>query len=194
MQFKPIPKKEVVPLERAHAQNPHWWIIKVLPEDAIRIEKEGVARNNHGKAMGWTSKTKDDSHAWNIAGRAGEWATGMVYNVPIVKVLAHTGEDLAAGDACNGFIEVRTSTGGQPWLWDLLCAKSECRPERAYVQCLSAWWPYWMVVTGWAWGHEVLASQAMIDARHRSEKLYSLERRYLRDPNTLVDVIRERAI
>ena len=170
-------------------RNPHWWVVNpLMPDDVDWIEAAGKERNASGKAKGWVSKTKDADDRWHVMGTAGEWAASLVLNLKIGKITGSI-EELhqgGIGDLC----EVRTSIGKLKWQWDLGGFESVVKRKlgRPWVHAIGALYPDTLIVTGWAWGWEILKSDKTRLVEFRpSDPIRFLEQPQLRDMKTLFD-------
>lgn len=171
----------------------HWWTIKPIhPEEVKWIEENGRMRNANGSKLGWKSKTPSSDDSFHINGLAGEWAVALVYDLKIRQITSSSARTLNAGGDLDMKIEVKASGKTDPRFWDLIIAKKDCREDAIYVHTLACWFPQKMVVTGWAYGHEILATDKIRHAAHRPDPLYCLEQKFLRTPMSLFDVIRDR--
>ncbi|TXH44276.1 MAG: hypothetical protein E6Q97_32900 [Desulfurellales bacterium] len=171
------------------AMNPRWWLVSPLMTEEIDwIEASGKERNEFGKRKGWRSRTKDTDDRWNVMGIAGEWAASLVLNLKIGKITGSV-EELNQGDI-GGFCEVRTSIGKLKWQWDLGGFESVVKRKlgRPWVHCIGALYPGSMIVTGWAWGWEILRSGKTRHVDFKpSDPIRFLEQDQLRDIKTLFD-------
>ena len=170
---------------------PQYWFVKLLPEEAEKLRKMGKARNENGKANGWKTKTPDESDKFHVLGIAGEFAVALIFNEPVGTITSRSARFLNEVGDVGGFIEVRTSTKSDPRSWDLGGFEDAVKPERAYVHCLGHLFPEFVVVTGWAWGKEILASEKVRIARHAPDKaIRFLEQDRLRKVSTLFDEVK----
>jgi hypothetical protein len=180
--------------EKAYAINPQWWPVKVLSEDVIELEQLGTDREVASQKANLKSVAKNQSAKLHQIGVQGEWAASLVYQLPFRTTPIAPIEELHSGDLGTN-LEVKASQGAEPWQWDLI--ENEYRltkPEfknRIYIHTITAWWPDWVVVTGWAYGSEFL---------ERGEKkkgatglpIYVLPQKSFRNPKTLFDVLRKK--
>lgn len=168
---------------------PHWVPVKVLPEDYIILEAMGHERTENGKKQGFKNRAKDKSGAADIAGIAGEWAASLLYNRAITNITSADPSELNRTGDLEGGIELRASRGSLPWQWDLGSNRSTLKPERIYVHTIACLLPHWVIITGWAYGHEIAKSKKVKYAANTGDDpIYFLEQP-LKDPLSLFDII-----
>lgn len=172
---------------------PHYWFVKILPEEAEKIRKMGKARNENGKSNGWKTKTPDETDKYHVIGVAGEFAVALIYNESVGAITSRSARFLNEIGDVGGFIEVRTATKTDPRSWNLGGFENVLKPERAYVNCLGHLFPEFVVVTGWAWGSEILSEGVQRYAKHAPDNvLRFLDRDKLRTVSSLFDEIKIR--
>lgn len=173
-------------------QNKDWWLIYLMKEEAAWIEEKGIERWENGKEMaklyGWKDRSSDETPASNIAGVAGEFATAFVYNQPMGFIVSNSKKKLAQPDV-GAFIDVKTRKENYPYKWDLAVNLDQLKADRAYVKCLGCLFPEWVIVCGWAWGHEVKAWNSTDEHSGNHHGFYLYPREKLRAPSTLFDHI-----
>lgn len=185
MQFED--KRSKRPQESDHYDS-RWWVVNILKEEVEKIKKLGAERNRFGNSKGWKTKAPNEGSLYHEVGLAGEYAASLVLNQRIASITGEI-EHLRSGDLLGG-IEVKTSLGDEPSKWDLSARASAIKgmEERVFVHCIGCWWPEYMVVTGWAYGKEILASTKTRFAPHLpDEKVFFLEQSKLKDINSLFD-------
>lgn len=170
----------------AHQQNPHWWIVQILPDDVTRIEAQAQARMENGARMGWRTRSAGRDTTWEISGLAGELAAHLVYNLPLGKITSSSKRELNSGDLAD-WAEVKSSRGQEPFQWDLICNEDHLKENRAYVHTITCWWPQAVAVTGWAWGREFRERGRRGTHGVSRHGVWILRQGTLRDPKDLFD-------
>ncbi len=167
-----------------------WFCINLLAEDVAWMENAGRTRNAHGQARGMVSKTSTQADTWHIQGIMGEWATSLVYNVPISRITGNTRAELRSGDL-GELIECKTTSYADPKKWALLENVGSLKQGRYYVLTLTCWWPRWLVVAGWCTAEEFDQLAYRPDTPARSGNMVMLlGLNKLRKPIEFFDVLR----
>jgi hypothetical protein len=160
---------------------PHWVWLKTAEEDVSMINKYGAKRKAHAKANNFRATAKDDSDRWDIAGVAGEWAASRYLNIPIRNLFTTDVSAMKDGDICD-WIEVKTRTEASAWKMDLADNERYIigKEDRAYIACSACLYPEWVVILGWAWGHELKKRRAE-KGRHKKTQHPNLSERQATD-------------
>ena len=167
-----------------------WWTVGPLaPADISYIESKGKIRNQHGQSRGMKSKTEDNSDRHNILGFAGEWAASLVLVQRINQITANTKKDLNKPDL-GEFVDVKTASGPNDYLWNICVNMDQLKDDRAYVLVLTAWYPEWLPVIGWAWGYEILNDAKVTESKKNGNELFVYPRHKLRPMDSLLDILR----
>jgi hypothetical protein len=176
--------------------NPNWLAITPLKEDCEWIERQGKkAFALNQKRGGFTKTPPNERLRCDIHGVAGEWAVALWGNLTIEeKKDDETYEHLTSGDL-EGWIEVKSC--GQPWVthWNLIVNKiKNFHDNRIYVNTITALYPHYIIITGYAWG-SIVRSKGIQgrseNTQQRHEKI-TLSKEYLLGPRQLIDEIRHR--
>lgn len=142
---------------------------------------------------GWKSKTGGSSLPYDIPGVAGEWAGHHVFGIKFnYHAKPTTRAELNTGDLFdqkrNIIIEIKTNRYVKPG-WDLIENKEKLdkfqrNRDRPYVNCLTGLLPNYVLVIGWAWGHEIMKGRVH---RHLTagHEIYILSWKKLRPPMSL---------
>lgn len=170
-------------------KNPDWIAVNVLPEEEKKIDSLGIQRNENGKKLGWVSTTPDDSDKWDMEGMRGEWAASLVYNLPIGRITSKKKSELNSGDLSD-WIEVKASSQMDERKWDMIENVRALKPERSYIGSITCFWPKWVIIIGWAWGHEIADGRAITG--RKGQPILVLDRSKLRTPFSLFDEIRKK--
>lgn len=167
---------------------PHWWAIQVLPEDVDWVEHWALKRNQMGRRKGMVSKTKDVDLKWDRHGVMGEWAVSLALFSDRPKNLVRgTLREMHEGDLPLS-IEVKCRAEKDPRFWDLAVNDYDLKEDRVYVLALGCFWPKFVVIVGWAYGHEVLSRNKVLNHAHSDHRFYVLEYNRLRDLKTLLPI------
>lgn len=142
-------------------QNPHFYKVTLLDHEVKLIEESGKKRNRCGVTSGFKTRTKDLNNKWHIHGFAGEYAVSLIFNSKLTNIESSDIRKLNSGDLTCG-LEIKSSMGGEPRLWDLMETEKFIKPERIYVHTITHWYPECVVVTGWETGKNLLTARSVI--------------------------------
>jgi hypothetical protein len=145
---------------------PHYWAVKIMPDEVKSIESMGISRNKNGKALGWVSKTANNDYSWDTIGLAGEYAMSLITGMKINRITGSTKQELNTGDLGN--IEVKTRKDKIPSRWDLAVNADQLHEDRIYVLCLAHLWPKYVIAAGWAYGSDIAKDHTTM--KHGSTK------------------------
>lgn len=146
----------------------HYARVRILPEEWPFIQRIGEKRQRNVEAKGYKNKADTSMKNKNIDGFASEFASALYY-MPWVHTKLP--DDLSS-ERFDGFwvkpnfsdmqcadvgtmIEVKSSDYREKQLWNLVVNSDQLRDDRAYVNCLTAWLPDYVLIQGWAWGSEI---------------------------------------
>lgn len=168
--------------------NRNWVPIDVSETAYAWIVENAKRRARNGDSRGWRSKTeKSDSFEYHLSGMASEWSTYVFTGIPPARITSASSCELNEGDHVSGAVTIESKSSPKPdsQRWSLVEneRKFPGHSDRVYLHSITALLPKTVIVTGWAYGREILEKGERRDGY--SGKILVMPRHFLRSPHTL---------
>lgn len=164
-----------------------WWKVgPILPQDQAWLAKVAKDRNDNAKKKGHKNRAPSDDDSCNLSGIAGEWAVGLVYNLPIRQPFTTGVVDPQVADV-GSFIQAKSARSAT--LWNLVEDKQSFdkhSDETIYAGVLTCLYPSLVVVNGLV-SRRRLAAEARATKRSDGKDIFIFPWEKLAKPSALFD-------